>query len=84
MTSLLERPITIKVTTNVQGIPLNINISDKIERITKIYQHWIMPDQPSSEREEKRYYRVGTNKSQVYDIYRNTADGIWYLDRIHQ
>jgi len=83
MTSLLERPITIKVTTNVQGIPLNIHMSDKIERITKIYQHWIMPDKSSSKDEVRHYYRVGTNKCQVYDIYRDPVSGKWFLDRIH-
>lgn len=84
MTSLMEMPITIKVSVNIQGTPLNINVSGVIERITKIYQHWIISDSTISKDIVKKYYRVRTSQSKVYDMYYESTSGMWYLDRIHQ
>ena len=83
MTSLLERPITIKVNTNIQGTPINVNVNGNTERVTRIYQNWVVSNRSSNENISKHYYRVRTNKSQVYDIYNDLSTCIWYLDRIH-
>jgi hypothetical protein len=84
MTSLVEMPITTKVSVNIQGTPLNIYVNGMIERITKIYQNWISSDREISGNVKKKYYTVRTNQSKVYDIYHESTSDMWFLDKIHQ
>ena len=80
----MERPITIEVKTNIQGMPLNIKLNGEIERITKIYQQWIVSDRIISEDTVNKYFMVRTNQSRVYDIYHESISNVWYIDRVHQ
>jgi len=80
MAKLLHKPEELKVTANIEGTPLTVTRNGKAEHVTKIYQHWHTSDELEA---IKHYFRVRTNKGQIYDIYRHATSNLWYLERIY-
>ncbi len=83
MAKLIEKPQEVKVTVNINGIPLILFRNGNPERITKIYHHWRVVEQWWEEEIPKEYFTVKTSRGLVYDIYRDTLTSSWYLSRIH-
>lgn len=83
MAKLLEKPEELRVTTNIEGTPLNITRNGKPERVTRIYQQWHVSEQLWTQEILKNYFRVRTSKGLIYDIYRDTMSNLWYLSRIY-
>jgi len=71
---VLEEPEEIRVTANIEGVPVSLSRKGKREKITAIYGWWRM--------ETKIYFRVKT-KGFIYDIYHAVGDKRWYLAKIH-
>lgn len=80
MAKLLHKPEELKVTINIEGTPLTVTRNGKAEHVTKIYQQWHTSDRPEA---TKHYFRVRTNRSHIYDIYRHSMSNLWYLERIY-
>ncbi len=83
MDKILEKPEELKVTVNVQGIPLTLARNGDRQRITSVYEKWRTEDELFGREMSRHYFRVKTNKSMVCDIYRDMPGGGWYLSRIH-
>lgn len=83
MVKLLEKPEEIRVTTNIEGTPLNITRNGKTERVTRIYQQWHVSEQLWAQEILKNYFRVRTSKDLIYDVYRDAISNLWYLSRIY-
>lgn len=83
MAKLLEKPEELRVTVDVEGIPLSIIREGKAERVTRIHQHWHASEQLWSQEISKSCFGIGTNKGIVYDIYHDTISNLWYLNRIY-
>ena len=83
MAKLLEKPEELKVTVNVQGVPLTLARDGEKQRVTKVYQHWQVVEEWWGKEITRNYFRVKTNKGLVCDIYRDMPTGSWYLSRIH-
>ncbi len=83
MTKLMEKPKELRVTINVEGIPLTLFRDGKGERITKVYQHWRVAEQWWEQEITKEYFTIKTSAGLVYDIYRDELTDSWYLSRIH-
>ena len=84
MAKLLEKPEELKVTVNVQGVPLTLVRDGKKQRVTKVYQRWQVVEEWWGKEVTRNYFRVKTSKGLVYDIYRDIPDGGWFLSRIHE
>ena len=83
MAKLLEKPEELRVTANIEGVPLSITREGKAERVARIYQYCHASEQLWSQEISKSYFRIGTNKGIVYDIYHDTISNLWYLNRIY-
>ena len=84
MAKLLEKPEELKVTVNVQGVPLTLARDGEKQRVTKVYQRWQTVEEWWGKEITRNYFRVKTNKGLVCDIYRDMPGGNWYLSRIHE
>lgn len=82
MAKLMEKPEGLKVTVNMEGIPLTLFRNGSPERITKVYQHWHVVEQWWGEEVSKEYFTVKTSRGLVYDIYRDVLTNSWYLGHI--
>ena len=82
MAKPLEKPEEIKVTVNIEGVPLSFLRNDKRQKITGIYDTWRGVDEWGVEA-EVHYFRVKTSRGLVYDIYHDLANNRWYLAKIH-
>jgi hypothetical protein len=80
---ILEKPEELKVRVNVRGVPLNMVRDGEKERITKVYEQWQVSEEWWGKEILKNYFRVKTNRSVVYDIYRDTLNDCWYLSKVH-
>jgi len=80
---LLEKPEELKVTVNVQGVPLTLARNGEKQRVTKVYERWQVVEELWGKEISRNYFRVKTNKGLVCDIYRDIPNGGWYLSRIH-
>lgn len=74
MAEVLEGPEEIRVTANIEGVPVSLSRKGKREKITAIYGWWRM--------ETKNYFRVKTGGF-IYDIYHDMESKRWYLAKIH-
>ena len=83
MAKLMEKPEELRVTVNVEGIPLTIFRNGKGERVTRVYQHWRVAEEWWGEEVPKEYFTVKTNTGLVYDVYQDVLTDSWYLSRIH-
>ena len=83
MAKILEKPEELKVTVNVQGIPLTLARNGDKQRITRVYEKWRTKEELFGREMSRHYFRVKTNKGMVCDIYRDMPGGGWYLSRIH-
>ena len=83
MAKLLEKPEEVKVSANVQGVPLTLVRNGEAQRITKVYQHWRVVEEEWGKEIPRNYFRVKTNKGLVCDIYRDMSAGGWYLSGIY-
>ncbi len=83
MTKLMEKPEELKVTANMDGVPLSLFRNGSSERVTKVYQRWRVVEQWWGEEISKEYFMVKTGHGLVYDIYRDVLTNSWYLSRIH-
>lgn len=83
MAKILEKPEELKVTVNVQGIPLTLARDGDKQRVTKVYEKWRAVEEWWGKEMARNYFRVKTNKGMVCDIYRDMPAGSWYLSRIH-
>lgn len=83
MAKLVEKPEELKVSVNMQGMPLALVRDGEKERITKVYQQWRVSEEWWGKEITRNYFRVKTNKGLVYDIYRDMPAGSWYLSKIH-
>jgi len=83
LAKLLEKPEELRVSVNVQGVPLTLVRNGGAQRITKVYQHWRVVEQWWGKEILRNYFRVKTNRGLVCDIYRDMPTGCWYLSRIH-
>jgi len=82
MARLLEKAEELRVTTNVEGMPLTITRNGKPERVTRIYRQWHVSGKSDDQPDGKRYFKVRTSRGLVYDISRDTTSKRWYLDGI--
>lgn len=69
----------LKVSVNVQGVPLNLARNGQSQRITKVYKNWRVAQPGTS----CNYFTVKTSRGLVYDIYRDTTDSCWYLSKVY-
>lgn len=83
MAKLLEKPEELKVSVNVQGIPLTLVRNGEAQRITKVYQRWRVVEEWWGKEILRNYFRVKTSRGLVCDIYRDMPAGCWYLSRIY-
>jgi len=80
---LLEKPEELKVSVNMQGVPLTLVRNGDNQRITKVYEQWRVAEQWWGKEILRNYFKVKTNRGLVYDIYRDMPGGSWYLRRIY-
>jgi hypothetical protein len=83
LAKILEKPEELRVTANVQGIPLTLARNGDRQRVTRVYEEWQKDEQLFGQEMSRHYFRVKTNKGMVCDIYRDMPNGGWYLSRIH-
>lgn len=83
MAKLIDKPEELRVTVNVEGVPLTLSRNGKGERVTKVYHHWHVTEQWWEQEVPKEYFTVKTSSGLVYDIYRDGLTDSWYLSRIH-
>jgi hypothetical protein len=83
LTNVLEKPEELKVTVNVQGVPLTLARNGDKQRVTKVYERWQKSEEWWGKEITRNYFRVKTTKGLVYDIYRDMPDGSWYLSKIY-
>ena len=83
MAKILEKPEELKVSVNMQGVPLTLVRNGESQRITKVYEQWRVTEEWWGKEILRNYFKVKTNKGLVYDIYRDTPGGGWYLSRIY-
>ncbi len=83
MVKLLEKPEELKVSVNIQGVPLTLVRDGEKQRVTKVYQNWRVVEEWLGKEISRNYFRVKTNRGLVCDIYRDMPTGCWYLSRIH-
>jgi hypothetical protein len=83
LAKILEKPEELRVTANVQGIPLTLARNGDRQRVTRVYEEWQNDEQLFGQEMSRHYFRVKTNKGMVCDIYRDMPGGGWYLSRIH-
>jgi hypothetical protein len=84
LAKILEKPEELRVTANVQGIPLTLARNGDRQRVTRVYEEWQNDEQLFGQEMSRHYFRVKTNKGMVCDIYRDMPGGSWYLSRIHE
>ena len=84
MAKILEKPEELKVTVNVQGVPLTLARNGEKQRVTRVYQSWQKVEEWRGKEVSRNYFMVKTSKGLVCDIYRDMPDGGWYLSRIHE
>lgn len=82
MARLLQKAEELRVTTNVEGMPLTITRNGKPERVTRIYQQWHVSGKSGDQAVGKCYFRVRTSRGLAYDISRDRTSKRWYLDGI--
>jgi hypothetical protein len=83
LAKLQEKPEELKVTVNVQGVPLTLAIDGETQRITKVYQNWRGTEEWWGKEITRNYFKVKTNKGLVCDIFRDMPAGGWYLSQIY-
>ena len=83
MAKLLEKPEELKVSVNIQGVPLTLVRNGKAQRITKVYQRWRAVEQWCGKEILRICFRVKTSQGLVCDIHRDMPTGCWYLSRIY-
>ena len=83
MAKLLEKPEELKVSVNIQGVPLTLVRNGVAQRITKVYQRWRAVEQWWGKKILRNYFRVKTSRGLVCDIYRDMPAGCWYLSRTY-
>lgn len=79
MAKILEKPEELKVSVNVQGVPLTLVRNREAQRVTKVYKNWRVAEPEIL----RNYFTVRTSRGLVYDIYRDMPGGGWYLSRIY-
>jgi hypothetical protein len=84
LAKMLEKPEELKVTANVQGVPLTLARNGEKQRVTRVYQSWQKVEEWWGKEVTRNYFMVKTSKGLVCDIYRDTPDGGWFLSRVHQ
>jgi len=80
MAKPLERPEEIKVTVNIEGVPLSFLRNDKRHRVTAIYHRWQGVGEWGTET-EREYFKV-KSRGLIYDIYHDLANNRWYISKI--
>lgn len=83
MAKILEKPEELRVSVNLQGVPLTIIRNGDTHRITKVYQRWRVAEDWWGKNISRNYFRVKTSRGLVCDIYRDMPAGCWYLSRIY-
>ena len=83
MSKILEKPEELKVSVNIQGIPIALARNGERQRVTRVYQHWRVVEECWGKEMTRNYFRVKTNKGLVCDIYRDMPNGNWYLSQIY-
>ena len=83
MAKLLEKPEELKVTVNVQGVPLTLVRDGEKQRITKVYEQWRVSEEWWGKEILRNYFRVKTNRGVVYDIYRDMPADCWYASKVY-
>jgi hypothetical protein len=82
VTRLLDPPLAIEVEVDEAGRPRLLS-GAPVTGPTRAVQRWIVEvdwwDQPVS----REYWQVVVRRQLVYDIYRDLADGAWYLERVY-
>jgi len=82
MAKPLGKPEEIKVTVNIEGVPLSFLRNDKRQRITGIYDRWQEVDEWGVET-EKNYFKVKTSRGHGYDIFHDVPNDRWCLAKIY-
>jgi len=80
---LLEKPEELKVSVNMQGVPLTLVRDGEKQRVIKVYEQWRVAEEWWGKEIIRNYFKVKTNRGLVYDIYRDMPGGNWYLSRIY-
>jgi hypothetical protein len=69
----------LKVSVNVQGVPLTLARNGEAQRVTKVYKNWRVAEPEIL----RNYFTVKTSRGLVYDIYRDMPGGGWYLSKVY-
>jgi len=80
---ILEKPEELKVSVNMQGVPLTLVRNGDNQRITKVYEQWRVAEEWWGKEVLRNYFKVKTSRGLVYDIYRDMPSGGWYLSQIY-
>ena len=83
MARILEKPEELKVSVNMQGVPLTLVRDGEKQRITKVYEQWRVAEEWWGKEILRNYFRVKTNRGLVYDIYRDMPSDCWYLSKVY-
>ena len=83
MARILEKPEELKVSVNMQGVPLTLVRDGEKQRVIKVYEQWRVAEEWWGKEIIRNYFKVKTNRGLVYDIYRDMPGGNWYLSRIY-
>jgi len=83
MSTTVDKAQKVKITTNIEGIPLTITISGKTKRVTKIYQQWHKSERICTQNVSKAYFRIKTTGGTIIDVYRDSTSNSWYLDKVY-
>ena len=83
MARLLEKPEELKVSVNMQGVPLTLVRDGEKQRVIKVYEQWRVAEEWWGKEIIRNYFKVKTNRGLVYDIYPDMPGGNWYLSRIY-
>lgn len=83
MAKQLEKPQEIRVTANIQGVPLGFTRNGHREKVAAIYEQWRVADEWWGNEVERNYFRIKTSAGLVCDIYRDVVANQWYLSKIH-
>jgi len=83
MAKQLEKPPEIKITANINGVPICLTRNGRGEKVTAIYERWRIADEWWGKEVVRDYFRIRTSAGLVCDIFRDTTSNRWYLSKIH-
>jgi len=82
VTHLVDPPMSIEVETDGDGRPAHIRGEPLVGTVEAV-QHWVTDVDWWSRPVAREYWRVLLLDRLLCEIYRDLADGAWYLERVY-